>query len=98
MTANCWLTTHSGPLASQLSVAKSFQPPSPSSCRKAVTPYVYHAGVFDSNVAKRARRLRGFDEPSGLIVCQGSADDPEIMLGGNPDEHIPAHIVLANGR
>jgi hypothetical protein len=34
----------------------------------------------------------------GLIVCQGSADDSDIMLGGEPDEHIPAHIVLTNGR
>ena len=44
------------------------------------------------------RRLRGFDEPSGFIVCQGSADDSDIVLGGEPDEHIPAHIVLTNGR
>lgn len=33
-----------------------------------------------------------------LIVCQGSADDPDIMLGGEPDEHIPTHIVLTSGR
>jgi hypothetical protein len=34
----------------------------------------------------------------GLTVCQGSADDSDIMLGGEPDEHIPANIVLTNGR
>lgn len=64
-------------------------------CRKVATD---GSGMLDSKCGKSGPSLRGLHELLGLIVCQGSADDSDIMLGGEPDEHIPAHIVLTNGR
>jgi len=91
----------STPRASQSRVTRSpargWQSPSPSTCRKAALFASTARGCLTQIWQSETRCLRGFDESSGLIVCQGRADDSNIMLGGESDEHIPAHIVLTSG-